>query len=294
MKRFCLFVLSVFSIFLMGANLHHETSVDPKTMQIQFNVGEEKLNINLEAPGLRIEKYADGSLKHLSVPFVNSVWEIEFHPSKESMPKERVSLVQRFVLMHNRYILQGKTQSYDEYGHLMTESSWDEGILHGKSRSFNRYGTVIEELEYDQGFPVNKAVRYYDNGQIASFIDFPKTKQDWEATRYPPLRSSVRNIYSMEYQKPIETKETWYNPQGIVMKEIDYVLYQRGSQFFVQASGSARSFDQEGHLIKELQYSQDLASGKVFFFDYEKGRKREFQQDWLSKKLFKEQQVSGF
>lgn len=278
----------------MGADLHHGTSANQKTLQIQLKVGEETLNVNLEAPGLRIEKYSDGSLKHLTVPFVNSVWEIDFHPKMENMPGERVSLVQRFVLMDNRFILQGKTQSYDEFGRLMTESNWDEGILHGKSHSFNIYGMVIEEVEYDQGFPVNQARKFYDNGQLASSIEFPKTKEDWERTRIPPLRSSVTNIYSMEYQDPIVSKEVWYNADGIVMKEIDYLLYQARDQFYVQASGTARSFDLYGNLVKELKYSKEHANGSVFFYDREKGRKREFKQMWFSGKFFKEQQISGF
>lgn len=287
MRKFLfLFILLFVSLLLASANRHYQTTADPVNMYISIDIGGEDLSINLEAPGLVIDKYSDGSLKHLTVPFVNSVWEIYFHPPEEDMRMERVSLIQRFSMMNNRFLLNGLTQSFDKYGNLISEYDWKEGALHGESKVFNSQGQVLEEMKYDRGFPIEIWKQYYENGEISVKMIFPLSREDWEKTQIPKVPFPKENVYSMPYHHPRTTIEVWYNEDGIRVREIEYKVYQDGDKYVISKTGKAKSFDLDGKLTQEMDDSKEKGKGCRKLYRKSLGVDYVERQVWFSGKFF--------
>lgn len=286
MKKSLLLIGSILIAGLfMGANLHHQTSVDPITLYLTVNIGKEELVINLESPGLIIKKYPDGYLKHLTVPFINSIWKIYFYPHQEEMKIERVSLVQRFRERNNYLLLHGQVESYNEYGRLMASSVWYEGKLHGKSEVYNSYGQLIEEKEYEEGFPVNEWKQYYDNGEVATKVSFPPSKKDWEDADL--LKVSSEDIFSIASHEALNAEEIWYDESGLKIKEIIYELYQRGERYVIEKTGVVRSFEGEEKLVMEESFLDSDQSGNRRLYYNNLGKNYENRQIWYGGKLFK-------
>ncbi len=262
-KLLCACALVIVSALLMSADLHRQTTADPISLYIKIKIGNETLSINLEAPGLVIDKYPDGNLKHLTIPFINRIWEVYFHPNHENQRKERVALVQRFRLIENRWLLDGMTQRFDGFDELLEMSEWEEGKQHGFSRRYNNLGQLLCEQEYEHGFPVNSWKQFYESGTLAEEIKFPPNRVAWEETHVPPVRSRVDNIYTMEYIHPIISQKVWYDQDGFKIREAEYELYQKGDDFMVRASGRAKSFDDDGNVVNMVDFSSPYGIGQI-------------------------------
>lgn len=288
MRKVVLFIMLLFnSNILMGADLHHQTTADSVSLYMTVHIGDEDLTVNLESPGLVIRKYPGGYLKHLTVPFVNSIWEIYFHPPEENMRKERVSLVQRFRMMNNRLLLQGVTQSFDKYGKLVSFSNWEEGKLHGRSQILNADGQVLEDQMYEYGVPVRMWKQFYATGKVAQEIEFPTSKGEWEETEVASIPYLERNLFSMSYHSPLTATEYWYDEDGIKIKEVLYNLYKDGHRYIVENTGKSKSFDMDGNVIQEADFSERRGTGTRKRVYSSLGVLYDEYQTWLSDDHFK-------
>ncbi len=290
MKRVILaIVLCCLSLGFISANLHIETSVDPISMSIEFDVLGEKLNINLESPGVVIDKYEDGRLKHITVPFINSLWEVYFHPFRGfGNQKEVISLIKRFRLVDNRYTLNDKVQHFDEEGRLISESEWLEGVLHGKQKAFDHLGYLLEEREYYHGFPVNAWRLYYEGEKLASEIIFPATIEEWKETEIPRIAHiREKNIYSMSYHHPKIVIQMWYDRYGFKIKEVDYEVYQDEHRYIIKASGHTKNFDDEGNIVAVKAFSKENETGTRRYMFKNLGVQEEEHSQYYDGELFK-------
>ncbi|MFT4552788.1 MAG: antitoxin component YwqK of YwqJK toxin-antitoxin module [Chlamydiales bacterium] len=271
---------------LLSADLHHATSVDPISMLLKINIGNEQLDVNLDAPGLVMEKFPSGHMKHLTVPFVNSVWKIYFHDHEDNRPLERVALVQRFRLMNNRLVLQGRTESYNDYGMLTMESKWEEGKLHGVRKWYTDAGQLLEVQDYEHGVPINTWEQYYVNGEVAVGIEFPSSKAEWDETSAGGHSYLEESVFSMSYHKPLLAIEVWYDEDGMKIKELEYNLYKDEASYVVSKTGRAKSFNLAGDIIQEEDFSGKNGSGWRKHFYSKMGLIYETHQTWFNGNLF--------
>ncbi|SCA62617.1 hypothetical protein SCG7109_AB_00660 [Chlamydiales bacterium SCGC AG-110-M15] len=274
---------------LMGANRHSRTSANPDTLYIVIEYLGKKVNVNLESPGVTVEKYPDGRVRHMTVPFINSVWEIDFYPRKSSFEKrERVALIKRFRLFDNYYLLDGKTQRIGEVGELLSESSWVEGLLHGKQMVYHHLDVLAEEQHFDRGFPVGEWKRYYKNGKLASEISFPKMREDWDKTEVPAASlNGVKSVYSMAYQHAIPTKAVWYDQEGFKEKEVFYKLYKERKRYVVARTGVYQNYNDDKELIKYVDFSMGNGLGISNEIFDNLGRREEVFETWYEGQRFK-------
>jgi len=238
-RRF-LFSIScgLLSLGLISANMHLQTTADPMTKDFELCYLDYKELINLDAPGVLIEKYADGSLRFLSFHIMNHHVQAFFHP-KKWLDREQVALIKHFRIYDGKLLLDGPVYRFSEKGLLLSETHWAAGKLHGKQRLFNNDGQLVEEQHYERGFPIGCWSLYYDNGQAATTMTFPENAEGWIMTKTAARRSETKGkcLYSMPFYKAVNGTETWYDQNGIKQQEKHYKMRHINDKFVIQTKG---------------------------------------------------------
>jgi|SaaInlStandDraft_3_1057020.scaffolds.fasta_scaffold49715_1 antitoxin component YwqK of YwqJK toxin-antitoxin module len=265
-----LFILGIVAVGLLcvSANLHLQTSAD-EGLYLHLKLGNVLHTIHLESPGIKIDKYPSGQLKHLSIPRLNGLWEIFFHKPMYDDMKEQISLIKRFRLVGEMYTLEGPVEQYNEDGDVISVTTWNEGVMHGPQMRYDDYGLVLEERYYDQGFPIGAWKMYYTSGNIATEIAFPKSKSEWDETYVPPARGYTSDsIFAMPYYHPKMTQEIWYDEDGVKFKEIEREYYRDGNRFVIAKTGTTRSYNEDGKVVQKRKYNKLTGEEtRAFVFD---------------------------
>ncbi|MDF2577753.1 MAG: toxin-antitoxin system YwqK family antitoxin [Chlamydiales bacterium] len=273
------------SLGFISADRFSQTTANPDTKMLQIRLKDQWFEINLDTPGIKISRYPNGTLKQISIQIVNISYSIHFYEQIQKAP-EKVALIKRFQSFQDRLLLHGKTERYDEDGHLLVEINWQEGKLHGAQRIYNRDFKLIEEREYDSGFPIGLWKTYYPDGNIASEISFPASSAQWRDTRLEGKAPSSGHIAVMNYHHPVKAKETWYYLNGSKQREREFDISEYQLSYTIMPTGASTSFSPHGTVVRNVtvalgekhEHNTLKASGNIYYKD----------KLWYSDSLFKE------
>lgn len=244
----------LFPFYLGGADLHLQTSADPYTGQIQVELNDKLISVNLDKPGVKIEKHADGKLKALEFVHGNLVYVVKFFHGYGI--SEKIAEVASYSTLNGKKVLKGPLKRFNQEGDLISEQNWMDGKLHGLQKVYDTYGFLRQEGKFAFGYPVGIWKNYYFDGSVATEIHFPENVSKWQETEKPPRgdadESTLRGFVQI---KPIEAKEIWYSLKGFKQREVDLRLYKKGSYFYIEKAGNFKTFDFEGNVIGKQENS---------------------------------------
>lgn len=238
-------------LLFTSANLNLQTTADPYTKLLRIKMNDSWLEVNLEAPGVSVFKYPNGTIEKIFVKTVSSSYEIFFYPQRENQI-EKIALIKRYKEFNNRLLLSGRTESYNESGRLLVDSNWEEGALHGKQFIYNSDGQLVEKKEYEKGYPINTWITYFQNGRKALEIEFPPSLQEWLNTQAPGRNTKSSALIDADYYSPLIIKEKWFSPYGYIQKEKEYSASCQGYRFFMRPTGYEVEYNKNGRVMRKI------------------------------------------
>jgi hypothetical protein len=253
---FSLCLLLSSSLELSASDRFAQTTANPDNNILQIRLRDNWFEINLATPGIKIERYPNGTLREIFVQMVNVSYYIQFYPIKP-YTTERIASIKRYQSFsegsRERLLLHGKTESYDESSRLISEVFWEGGVLNGPYRIYNQDYQLVEERFYAGGFPVNTWTLYYPNGMKAREIYFPDSVMQWEDSRLEGPQPSAGQIYSAHYYHPTLAKEVFYSMGGRKQKERSLQLVQYGKSYQILPTSDERIYNFEGQIVTQKQ-----------------------------------------
>ncbi|MCB1135545.1 MAG: hypothetical protein KDK78_04680 [Chlamydiia bacterium] len=248
----CVLIPLAASCFL-GASLHPNTSMDPKTKILTLKIPDDIIQVNLDSPGVEVYYFPDHTLRRVVYYQLNKQIDIRFHHT--GVPAmERVAQIKRFSIVDENFYLDGASQTFDLDGHLITESNWIQGLMDGAQRVLNKEQIVRDLRYYERGFPVGRWEQRYADGTLASEINFPASYSDWMALRgTTPELTGRASLADHVPPKRETTLGVWYNQSGIKQAECEYFVSCDGSKAIIARSGNARIFDHDGQVVRETK-----------------------------------------
>ena len=225
-----LFTFTLLSLVFISGNLHNQTSIEPVSSILHIKLPDDVLKINVNSPGIKLEKYPDGTLKHISLFQIGMQYEIDFHYGMQNK-KERIAKVLRFGIFNGVFLLHGQTFTFHENGEMLTEINWEQGQLNGTYRIFNEYGILIEEKLFEKGIPVGTWKHYYPDGTLAIEQKLPTNYKDWENT-----------------SEPILATQTWFDEKGNKQRHLELEAQIQHGNLSLKPNGKDTIYTTQQHV----------------------------------------------
>lgn len=257
LRRLCLSCSYFLLAFVLtSADMHLQTSADPIAQLIHLKLGDDTIDLYLNAPGVSFEKALDGSLAFVSFEHLGASYRVRFHKNGGSYGGERPALIQRFRIYDGLSLLDGVSESFDQSGNLITQSTWRKGKLHGVQKIFDNDKQLREERQFEEGVPVGLWSTYYVDGSLASQTHFPEDLKAWQASYIPESEKGpldVSGLHSQAYYHPLTVKEIWFDEKGHKEGEFERLAHLDHEGFQLLPIHESKNFDDYGRLVHHTQ-----------------------------------------
>ncbi len=241
----------IVSLLSISANRHLQTSAHPTKGTLEIHLPNKKLKVELNSPSTLIEKFMNGRIKHISFTNISKYYEVSFYPKPLGI-NSQVALIKRFIVTDQGHLLDGLSESYNEFGDLATSTSWSHGLLQGEQQIIEgEKGRTIEKRAFDKNLPVGEWLSYFPNDKVSARIQFPASYLEWQQTEaVSPNSDGEKNLYNMTFNKPYISTAKWYYPNGKLQQEKVYKMYKEGNLIVVIPTGNAINYTPQGLPLK--------------------------------------------